>query len=106
MAVLTRVCGKPPVSCALAGAVPGGAVRVRVHVRLSPGGMFWSAECGCVYLISDIPSVFSADINCQTMSNGAQMFPSGGLPSLCQCYAGDKKIQGGVVFGPLLLQGH
>lgn len=55
---------------------------MRAHVRFPPVGLFWSAECGRVYLISDVPSVFSADINCQTMSNGAQMFPGGGLPPL------------------------
>lgn len=64
---------------------------IRVHVRFSPGGLFRSAECGRVYLISDVPSVFSADINCQTMSNGAQMFPSGGLPSFASAMRVIKK---------------
>lgn len=83
----------------------GGGVRAWVHVRLSPGGLFWSAECGRVYLISDVPSVFSTDINCQTMSNGAQMFPGGGLPSFASAMRVIKKSKGGVVFGRLLLQG-
>jgi len=101
VAELTRVCGEPPASSAPTGAVLGG---VWVHVCLSPGGLFRSAECGRVYLISDVPSVFSADINCQTMSNGAQMFPGGGLPPFASTMR-VIKIQGGVTFGPLFLQG-
>lgn len=100
MAVLTRVCSSRRVLRPGWGRA-GGA---RGHVRLSPGGLFRSAECGCVYLISDVPSVFSTDINCQTMSNGAQMFPGGGLPSFASTMR-VIKIQEGVVFGPLLLQG-
>lgn len=61
VAVLTRVCGELPVSPP-AGAVPGERVGVGACAP-SPGGQAWSAECGRVYLISDVPSVFSADIN-------------------------------------------
>lgn len=89
-----------------AGGGGWGGMRVRVHVCLSPGGLFRSAECGRVYLISDVPSVFSADINCQTMSNGAQMFPGGGLPSFASTMRVIKNPRGSRVWaavaaGPL-----
>lgn len=64
-----------------------------------PRGLAWSAECGRVYLISDVPSVFSADINCQTMSNAAQMFPGGGLLSFTSVVWVIKKSKGESCFG-------